>query len=123
MSYTNSDIEAKARALMGKLNEESDGILHLVCRAAAAELESKLRQGVDKEEIEELFVTAAGILAVSLYIELSPDGADTVRSFRAGELSVELGELGSADKLRRLAENMLCSYFDGGGFEFMGVDA
>mgnify|MGYP003317194499 CR=1 FL=1 len=123
MSYTNSDIESKARSMLGKTPDKENGLLRFVCEAAAAELESKLRHGVDREKIEELFVTAAGVLAISLYMELSPDGEDNVKSFKAGSLSVELGDVSSAAKLRRLAENMLCAYLDNGGFGFKGVDA
>ena len=63
MAYTNSDIENKALSLIGsELPAESAGILKAVCASAAAELESRLRKGVSSEEIQELFVTAAGML-------------------------------------------------------------
>ena len=124
MAYTNSDIENKALSLMGsELPAESAGILKAVCASAAAELESRLRKGVSSEEIQELFVTAAGMLALSMYIELSGLPGARVGSFSAGNVSVRLdggAVSASAAKLRKYAENMLAAYLDG-GFEFMGV--
>lgn len=125
MAYTNSDIENKALSLMGaELPAESAGILKAVCASAAAELESRLRKGVSSGEIQELFVTAAGMLALSMYLELAAVPGDRVGSFSAGNLSVRLdgGTVSaSAAKLRKYAENMLAAYLDGGGFEFVGV--
>lgn len=124
MAYTNSDIENKALSLMSsELSAESAGILKAVCASAAAELESRLRKGVSSEEIQELFVTAAGMLALSMYIELSGLPGDRVGSFSAGNVSVRLdggAVSASAANLRKHAENMLAAYLDG-GFEFMGV--
>lgn len=124
MAYTNSDIENKALSLMSsELPAESAGILKAVCASAAAELESRLRKGVSSEEIQELFVTAAGMLALSMYIELSGLPGDRVGSFSAGNVSVRLdggAVSASAANLRKHAENMLAAYLDG-GFEFMGV--
>ncbi|MBP3484393.1 MAG: hypothetical protein J6K00_04785 [Oscillospiraceae bacterium] len=125
MAYTNSDIENKALSLMGsELPAESAGILKAVCASAAAELESRLRKGVSSGEIQELFVTAAGMLALSMYLELAAVPGDRVGSFSAGNLSVRLdgsAVSASAAKLRTYAEHMLAAYLDGGGFEFVGV--
>ena len=125
MAYTNSDIENKALSLMSsELTAESAGILKAVCASAAAELESRLRKGVSSEEIQELFVTAAGMLALSMYIELDGTPGDGVGSFSAGNLSVRLdggAVSASAANLRKYAEHMLAAYLDNGGFEFMGV--
>ena len=125
MAYTNSDLENKALSLMGsELPAESAGILKAVCASAAAELESRLRKGVSSGEIQELFVTAAGMLALSMYLELAAVPGDRVGSFSAGNLSVRLdggAVSASAAKLRTYAEHMLAAYLDGGGFEFVGV--
>ncbi len=125
MAYTNSDIVNKALSLMGsELPAESAGILKAVCASAAAELESRLRKGVSSGEIQELFVTAAGMLALSMYLELAAVPGDRVGSFSAGNLSVRLdgGTVSaSAANLRKYAEHMLAAYLDGGGFEFVGV--
>lgn len=91
MAYTNSDIESRARSLMTfSIPTESAGMLKAVCASAAAELESRLRKGVSSESIKELFVTAAGVLALSMYIELGGVATDRIGSFSAGNLSVSL---------------------------------
>ncbi len=122
MAYTNSDIEKKALSLIKEeLPTESAEVLRAVCAAAAAELESRLRKGVTSEKIQELFVTAAGMLALSMYMELGNAQHDGVSSFSAGHLSVQLGgAAASAASLRKQAETMLSAYLDG-GFAFMGV--
>lgn len=123
MSYTDSDIENKARSILGRLRPGGDELLHTVCQAAGAELENRLRRGVAREDIEELFVSAAGILAISLYMELDMEAENDIRSFSAGNLSVTLNdsEKLSAATLRKRAESMLAGYLENGGFEFMGV--
>lgn len=125
MAYTNSDIESRARSLMTfSIPTESAGMLKAVCASAAAELESRLRKGVSSESIKELFVTAAGVLALSMYIELGGVATDRIGSFSAGNLSVRLdggAVSASAASLRKYAERMLSAYIDGDGFEFVGV--
>lgn len=123
MSYTIEDIKAKASAYLGgNLRPGGEEVLTDLCECAAAELESRLRQGVDAEEISSVFVTASGILAIAMYMELDSLGADDVRSFKAGEMSASFGSHTSAKKLRSSAEQLLRAYLKSEGFEFMGVD-
>ena len=68
----------------------------------------------------ELFTTAAGMLAISMYMELGSAHSGGVSGFTAGRLSVQLGGA-SAAALRKSAETMLGAYLATGGFEFMGV--
>ena len=125
MAYTNQDIESKAREMLVTSPLGSEGkVLRSVCQTAALELESKLRSGVKSSDIEELFVCAAALLALSLYLELRdiPDGK--IDSFKAGDLSVSLRDGAKsvpAQTLRARAETMLSAYLDCGGFEFKGV--
>lgn len=125
MAYTNQDVESKAREMLGYSPLAEKGkALRSVCASAAAELESKLRTGVKSSDIEELFVSAAGVLALSLYLELRDIPNDKIDSFKAGELSVSLRDgtkAGCAQSLRMRAESMLSAYLDCGGFEFKGV--
>lgn len=125
MAYTNQDIESKAREMLAASPLGNKGkALRSACQTAAAELESKLRSGVNSSDIEELFVSAAAVLAVSLYLELTGITNDKIDSFKAGELSVSLRDgtkTGSAQSLRMRAESMLSAYLDCGGFEFKGV--
>lgn len=124
MSYTNSDIENRAVSLLGKgVAPGSEWILRTVCQAAAAELEAKLRRGVRSSDIQELFVTAAGMLAISMLLESDESLENSVESFTAGNLSVRMrsGESISAATLRKRAEHLLGAYLETGGFEFVGV--
>lgn len=125
MAYTNQDIESKAREMLAASPLGNKGkALRSACQTAAAELESKLRSGVKSSDIEELFVGAAAMLALSMYLELTGITNDKIDSFKAGELSVSLRDgtkTGSAQSLRMRAESMLSAYLDCGGFEFKGV--
>lgn len=125
MAYTNQDIESKAREMLAASPLGNEGkALRSACQTAAAELESKLRSGVNSSDIEELFVSAAAVLALSLYLELRDIPNDKIDSFKAGELSVSLRDgtkTGSAQSLKMRAESMLSAYLDCGGFEFKGV--
>ena len=126
MSYTNDDIKARAIMLSGgEFSAEADRMLTAICEAAAAELESKLRKGVSSEALGETFVTAAGMLALAMCMELENGAQEEISAFRAGELSVNLRQSGvkaSAASLRRAAENMLSAYLELGGFSFVGVE-
>ena len=123
MSYTNDDIKARAELLCGgSLSEDSEKILGAVCAAADEELKARLRRGVEADKLGELFVTASGMLALSLCMELENYRTEGMSSFRAGELSVSFGRAGmSADALRNAAEALLSVYLEGEGFGFMGV--
>ena len=127
MAYTINDIKEKAVTLLGaSLREGGEDVLEAVCEAAAMEIKAKLRSNVSVEDLGELYVTAAGILAIALYVELSDSADSGIESFSAGNLSVSLsnseGIKASAASLRQTAENMLSAYLRDSGFCFMGVD-
>lgn len=120
MSYTNTDIFAKARELAPETGTESGALLSALCTAADVELKSRLKNGVLLEEIEELFVTAAAMLALSMLTESSEQ--ERMTEFTAGSLTVGFaGEKVSAAALRRQAENMLRCYIESDDFAFTGV--
>lgn len=120
MSYTNIDIFAKARELAPEMGAESSALFSALCTAADVELKSRLKSGVELSEIEELFVTAAAMLALSMFTESSAQ--ERMTEFTAGSLTVGLeGENTSAASLRRQAENMLRRYIESDDFAFTGV--
>ncbi|MCM1150234.1 MAG: hypothetical protein NC319_09170 [Butyricicoccus sp.] len=93
-----------------------------LCAAAEGELGRRLRADVSAADIRELFVAAAGVLALSMY--MAAGARPAVASFKAGNLAVSCadgGETVSAGKLRALAESMLSSYLRDEGFGFLGV--
>ena len=121
MSYTDMDIEMKALSMLGSNVPDEDAVmLRTVCAAAAAELEGRLRRSASSDDMTELFTTAAGMLAISMYMELGAAHSGGVSGFTAGRLSVQLGGA-SAAALRKSAETLLGAYLDNGGFEFVGV--
>lgn len=120
MSYTNIDIFAKAKELAPEIGAESCALLSALCTAADVELKSRLKSGVELSEIEELFVTAAAMLALSMFTESSVQ--ERMTEFTAGSLTVGLeSENTSAASLRRQAENMLRCYIESDDFAFTGV--
>lgn len=95
--------------------------LNALCAAASTEILSRLREGVKAEDIKETFVTAAGVLALSMYIALGEGGGNY--SFKAGNLSVsQSGGESKADALRRQAESILAHYLVDQGFDFRSVE-
>lgn len=97
---------------------EKTEALSALCGAASAELRARLREGVEVESIKPLFVAAAGVLALSMYIALGDEGS---YSFRAGELSVSKNGGVSASSLRQQAESILSAYLRDCGFDFRSV--
>lgn len=125
MAYTNHDIESRAAAMLSaRACAVDDRLLKSACTAACTELEARLHGNVKGSDIGELFVTAAGILAVSVYLELYPGISEEPESFSAGSLRVSLREQSVPDAatLRKRAETMLAKYLDAGGFSFKGVE-
>ena len=123
LTYT-EDIYAKAESFAGQeLSERETAALESLCAIAGTELERRLKKGVSAQEIQEEFVSAAGVLALSMFMQLSDAGG--VGSFKAGNVSVT-GRSGkdicdTAHALRRQAEVMLAAYLEDRGFGFVGA--
>lgn len=114
-----SEILAFASELAG--DDADSAVLGAMCAAAAGELEARLKRGVDPAALGETFVAAAGVLALSMYCAVKDP--EKLKSFKAGNLSVEYGDGGiSPEGLRRAAEGMLSAYLTDRGFGFLGVE-
>ena len=88
----------------------------LFCKAAEDELLKRLKEDVDPESIKALFITAAAMIACSMY-----ETYGGVKSWSAGQFSVTEG--GAVVNLRDRAEILLAGYIDAGsGFDFVGVE-
>lgn len=122
MAYTTEDIEQRAETLIGEsLDAAKKARLNALCSAAAGEVTARLREGVTPESAGESFITAAGMLALAMYMELG-DAAEDFSSFRAGNVSVtRRRSAASAARLRQQAEELLREYISDSGFSFMGV--
>jgi hypothetical protein len=120
------EIFERAKQIMGGEMDEENTILIEMCKASASELVSRFKEGVEAESIKELFVPAAGILALSMYIGLPGGGLGSYENVRVGNVSVSRSASGgderaSAAKLRKQAEHMLAGYLRDSGFDFKGV--
>jgi len=120
-------IYAQALALLGG-SCDNEQALRASCEAAERELAGRLRKKLTPEGIRDVFSAAAAILALSLYTQLgdlSGTGADSVSSFRAGDVSVTKRGAGSvrsgANALRAQAEAMLMGCLEDRDFQFRGV--
>ena len=125
MAYSDKEIEIRAKEMLGReLSQSEERLLRRVCSAAVTELEARLRNGIKSEDIGELFNDAAGVLALSLFIELGSGDINNIDSFTAGGLSVKLDSTRdkAAAKLRSRAEAMLVSYLKCPDFAFTGVE-
>ncbi len=94
-------------------------LLCTLCAAAAAELETRLRDGCSSGDLGARFTVAAGVLARSMYCAL--EKPERLRSFRAGEVSAEYDGVTDPDTLRAIAEDLLAGYLRDRGFGFAGV--
>ncbi|MBQ8831353.1 MAG: hypothetical protein IJ017_07115 [Oscillospiraceae bacterium] len=95
--------------------EESD-ILGLLCKAAEDELMRRLKEDVDVNSIKAIFITAAAMIACSMY-----ETYGGVKSWSAGQVSVT--EVSAISDLRARAEILMAGYIDAGsGFDFVGVE-
>ena len=118
MSENENPILTLAEHLAGEAADQT--VLSAMCDAAAAEIESRLKEGVSLSDLGSTYVTAAGVLALSMYCAVGDP--EHIRGFRAGDVSVEYGDGGvNAERLRALAESMLAGALRDRGFGFRGV--
>ena len=117
----NEQVYAQALLLAGQLDDRQNRLLQMLCRAAAASLESRLRDGITAEDCKAEFVAAA-----SLYALASLGGVEEtvlVEEFRAGDLTVRQNSQGrdaASNCLRRQAEMLILPYLKD-RFSFLGV--
>ena len=114
-------VYAQALLLAGELDERKSQLLQVLCGAATASLETRLRDGLTPEDCKAEFVAAASLYALA---SLS-DVEDTVpvEEFKAGDLTVRQSRSGrdaASNCLLRQAEMMILPYLKD-RFSFMGV--
>ena len=106
--------------------EQENEALELLCEAAERELLQRLREGITPQDCEEAFVCAGAWIAASgMLTSRACASSGEVKSFKAGEVSVELSaeeRSGSAAaSLRREAERLMRPYIKDSAFGFFGV--
>ncbi len=110
----------KILALAAELGEtEPSELLGALCEAAERELTGRLRQGVSVENCGKSFPLAAAWLALAGLQDAKEDG---VKSFSAGEVSIQRGEGDARQKaLRRQALLVMRPFLRDERFIFRGV--
>lgn len=111
-------IFAQALMLAGVLEPDREALLRLLCTAASADLEGRLRQGVRPEDCEEAFVAAASLYALASLAQT--DEASNCAAFTVGEVTVRPGDGSAARCLREQAERIIAPY-SADRFTFLGV--
>jgi hypothetical protein len=110
-------IYAQALLMAGRLSQEQDALLRMLCRVAKTNLEGRLRSGLTPEDLRADFVAAGSLVALAALSE-SDSGPER---FTAGELTVQRGSSSAAAKcLRGQAELLLMPYVRD-SFAFLGV--
>ena len=105
--------------LLGNVAEDQREPLERLCRGARLELESRLRRGVSPQDCSDALCLAAAWLALADLDACQAAGG--VRSFSAGSLTIQTGEGGGQDTLRRRALGLMAPYLADEGFGFRGV--
>lgn len=111
-------IFAQALVLAGALEPEQEALLRLLCTAASADLESRLRQGVRPEDCETDFVAAASLYALASLSQT--DETAGFSSFTIGDVTVHPGDGSAARCLKEQAERIIAPY-SADRFVFQGV--
>ena len=114
-------VYAQALLLAGQLDDRQSQLLQVLCTAAAASLESRLRDGITPEDCKADFIAAASLYALASL----GDVADTVQveEFKAGDLSVRQSSERrdtASNCLQRQAEMIILPYLKD-RFSFVGV--
>ena len=110
-------IYAQALLMAGKLTQEQENLLQMLCRVAKRQLEGRLRPGITAEDCRSDFVCAGSLLALAALSE--SDGGP--ERFTAGELTIQKsGGDAAARCLRSQAELILMPYVRD-CFAFLGV--
>ena len=110
------EIFALARTMSGAA--EDDQALDLLCQAAEAELTAQLRPGTVPEDCAPAFTAAAAWTALAGWY--TGQNAGGVRSFSAGDLSIQTGQADPVGLLAQ-AERVMAPYRADGSFAFQGV--
>ena len=114
-------IYAQALLLAGQLDERQEQLLKVLCTAATASLQARLRDGITAEDCMADFVAAASLHALAALGGVKE--TVQIEEFRAGDLTVRQNKSGrdaASDCLERQAEMIILPYLKD-RFSFRGV--
>ena len=110
-------IYAQALLMAGKLTQEQENLLRMLCRVARRQLEGRLRPGITAEDCRSDFVCAGSLLALAALSE--SDGGP--ERFTAGELTIQRGSQSAAARCLRGQAELLMMPYVRDSFAFLGV--
>ena len=114
-------VYAQALLLAGDLDERQSQLLQVLCSAASASLEARLREGITPEDCKADFVAAASLYALASLEDV--EETVQVEEFKAGDLTVRQNRErrdAASNCLQRQADMMILPYLKD-RFSFMGV--
>ena len=114
-------VYAQALLLAGDLEERQSQLLQILCTAATASLNARLRDGLTPEDCRAEFVAAASLYALASLGEAAETAS--VEEFQAGDLTVRQTKAGrdaASNCLQRQADMMILPYLKD-RFSFLGV--
>ena len=114
-------VYAQALLLAGDLDERQSQLLQVLCSAASASLETRLREGITPEDCKADFVAAASLYALASLGDV--EETVQVEEFKAGDLTVRQNRErrdAASNCLQRQADMMILPYLKD-RFSFMGV--
>lgn len=116
MSYAN-EIRAFCLDLLGALDDNHMACLSTICLAVEQELRARMRPDIDINEISDSFITACGLLSVSMMKQLDDPG---LADFTAATVKLTFSE--DRSQLAQAAYRMLEPWC-ADSFAFRGVRA
>ena len=112
---------AQALLLAGDLTERQQTVLGVLCTAATASLNARLRDGITAEDCKADFIAAASLLALAALAGVAEDVP--AEQISVGDFSLKKGGKthdAASNCLRAQAELMIAPYLKD-NFSFMGV--
>ena len=110
-------IYAQALLMAGRLSQEQDALLRMLCRVARINLEGRLRSGLKAEDLQADFIAAGSLVALAALSE--SDGSP--ERFTAGEQTVQRSPQSAAAKCLRGQSDLLLMPYVRDSFAFLGV--
>lgn len=118
------EIVTVAQCFAGReFNQRELEVLTDLCAEAAKQWREQLREGVEPEDCQGVFLTASAWTALAAMSQALEASQPVPLAFTAGELSVRTGAEGSAcaRSLARQARLLLEPYLEDSAFAFLGV--
>lgn len=122
MTMLEETYEAAQKAAPSGADEET---VKRLCRAALAQIQARLRDGVQMDTCRDAFVCAAAWTALAMLLTPGQASGGSVESFTVGDVSVKAAHetiAGTAEGYLARAEALMRPFCKPRGFAFLGVN-